>query len=268
MHQLQLAPDKMPTDGVTDCVHLIAMAIGTVNSQMRRDLICAVFGLLSLVGHMTELAEIEETMKPQKTPLPSSEMGYAALGVVFGPLLLGELPGDSYLGPSDGPSGRKAPPHRSPTKISEATLNGGGGSGRDLTGLQVHSANRVAQMMATHWRDVVCHMRTVGMYRVVRVLSSSEYDGPLKRSGKQRPLQPSKSLPHLSTRIWGKDHSLTVRKVDHHDATRPRTPELRRLGQVISVKRDNNTDKHHSNDCGPEVPGRRLVLLAECQMVD
>ncbi|KAI0434621.1 hypothetical protein F5Y09DRAFT_337572 [Xylaria sp. FL1042] len=64
---------------------LIALAIGTVKSQYQRELICAVFGLLCLVGRIAENAPREDE---SGHPLPTTDlMGYNALGIVFGPLL-------------------------------------------------------------------------------------------------------------------------------------------------------------------------------------
>ncbi|KAJ4306497.1 hypothetical protein N0V88_001300 [Collariella sp. IMI 366227] len=68
---------------------LIALAVGTVKSHLRRDLICAVFGLLCLIGHSAEKAPRDDG---QGKPLSTSDlMGYNALGIVFGPLLVGDL---------------------------------------------------------------------------------------------------------------------------------------------------------------------------------
>ncbi|KAK3902271.1 hypothetical protein C8A05DRAFT_15661, partial [Staphylotrichum tortipilum] len=77
---------------------LIALAVGTVPSQLRRDLICAVFGLLCLIGCAAEEVAREEadTGKPSAK---SDLMGYSALGIVFGPLLVGDLL-DSYVMPA------------------------------------------------------------------------------------------------------------------------------------------------------------------------
>ncbi|RYP51141.1 hypothetical protein DL768_003488 [Monosporascus sp. mg162] len=72
---------------------LIALTIGSVSSQYRRELICAVFGLLSLVGGAAETTRREDEVGH---PLPTSDlMGYNALSTVFGPLLIGDML-DSY----------------------------------------------------------------------------------------------------------------------------------------------------------------------------
>ncbi|KAL7956698.1 hypothetical protein V8C34DRAFT_315464 [Trichoderma compactum] len=52
---------------------LIALAIQTIDSRPQRDLICAVFGLLSLIGHATELST---TTDAEGNPLPPNLDNY------------------------------------------------------------------------------------------------------------------------------------------------------------------------------------------------
>lgn len=87
--QLLGEPEMTKTKQSKIRARLIAMAIMTLKSHYRRDLICAVFGLLSMIGRAAEIAPREDD---RGRPLPTSDlMGYAPLGIVFGPLLLGEL---------------------------------------------------------------------------------------------------------------------------------------------------------------------------------
>ncbi|KAI1438832.1 hypothetical protein GGR50DRAFT_303284 [Xylaria sp. CBS 124048] len=87
--QLQGVPESHRTKESRLRARLIALAIGTVKSQYQRELICAVFGLLCLVGRLAENAPREDE---SGHPLPTTDlMGYHALGIVFGPLLVGEL---------------------------------------------------------------------------------------------------------------------------------------------------------------------------------
>ncbi|KAI2633891.1 hypothetical protein GGS21DRAFT_117834 [Xylaria nigripes] len=92
--QLQGDPESYRTKECRLRARLIALAIGTVKSQYQRELICAVFGLLCLVGRIAENAPRENE---NGHPLPTTDlMGYHALGIVFGPLLVGDLI-DSYI---------------------------------------------------------------------------------------------------------------------------------------------------------------------------
>ncbi|EAQ86576.1 hypothetical protein CHGG_07829 [Chaetomium globosum CBS 148.51] len=87
--ELKGGPEFLKTKQTKLRARLIALAIGTVKSRLRRDLICAVFGLLCLIGRAAEKAPREDE---HGRPLPTSDlMGYNALGIVFGPLLVGDI---------------------------------------------------------------------------------------------------------------------------------------------------------------------------------
>ncbi|KAH6640852.1 hypothetical protein F5144DRAFT_484371 [Chaetomium tenue] len=87
--ELKGEPEFLKTKQTKLRARLIALAIGTVRSRLRRDLICAVLGLLCLIGRAAEKAPREDE---HGRPLPTSDlMGYNALGIVFGPLLVGDL---------------------------------------------------------------------------------------------------------------------------------------------------------------------------------
>jgi len=184
---------------------LIALAIGTLRSQLRRELICAVFGLLCLIGRAAEVAPREDD---HGRPLPTSDMmGYSALGIIFGPLLVGDLI-DSYstklADPAAGlvllpltppPKSRSEKRRRSTTAAQRPTM--------PLTVDKVHVANNIAEMLITHWREVVRHMRSLD---IVRKQSVSEYEpkrGWLRPSASEifseRKLNNYPSLYHLST---------------------------------------------------------------------
>ena len=87
--QLECDPELNRTKQTKLRARLIALAIGCVKSQFRRELICVVFGLLCLIGRAAEKAPREDE---HGRPLPAADpMGYNALGIVFGPLLIGDL---------------------------------------------------------------------------------------------------------------------------------------------------------------------------------
>jgi hypothetical protein len=145
---------------------LIALAIGTVRSQLRRDLICAVFGLLCLIGRAAETAPREDE---HGRPLPTSDlMGYSALGIVFGPLLVGDLlnsyamkaanvsPSGPALFPATPPNTRK---ERRRSRTSEDA------NPPALAVDKVYVANSITEMLTTHWREVVRHMRSLGVLK-------------------------------------------------------------------------------------------------------
>jgi hypothetical protein len=167
--QFQSDPESTRTKQSRVRARLIALAIATIRSQYRRELICAVFGLLCTVGRAAESAEREDE---QGRPLPTSDlMGYGPLGIVFGPLLIGDLlenytmrlanpRGGLALLPGNPPKSRKEKQKK--TKSTE-----------DSTALLSHVdrikvVNGITEMLITHWRDIVRHMKDLKALRVVR----------------------------------------------------------------------------------------------------
>ncbi|KAI5924708.1 hypothetical protein F4810DRAFT_115279 [Camillea tinctor] len=149
---------------------LIALAIGTVKSRYQRELICSVFGLLCLAGRAAENAPREDD---DGRPLPTADlMGYNALGIVFGPLLIGGLI-NSYsmkvADPSTGlvllpvtpPRSRKDRRHKKAKSQTELAVT-------SLSVDKIHIANGITEMLITNWRDVVRHMRNLGSLKVKR----------------------------------------------------------------------------------------------------
>lgn len=138
---------------------LIALAISTVKLQYQRELIFAVFGLLCFVGRAAETAPREDK---SGRPLPTSDlMGYNALAIVFGPLLVGDLLNSYSMKLADPASGLvilpvtpcksgryrrlRKPKQQKPTML---TVN------------RVLVANDIVEMLIVHWRDVVRHLKS------------------------------------------------------------------------------------------------------------
>ena len=145
---------------------LIALAIGSVKSQFRRELICSVFGLLCLIGRTAETAPREDE---QGRPLPTADlMGYNALGIVFGPLLVGELINTYTMRIANPPAGLALFPVTPPqtrrekrkSKMSDEE------DSRMLSVDKIHVANAIAEMLITHWREVVKQMRSLGALKL------------------------------------------------------------------------------------------------------
>ncbi|KAM5344728.1 hypothetical protein ACJ41O_010590 [Fusarium nematophilum] len=160
-HQLQGDPEFPRTKHTKVRARLIALAIATVESQFRRELICAVFGLLSLIGRVAEITPREDE---EGRPLPTGDlMGYSALGIVFGPLLLGDLLSYYTMQLASPKSGFLRSPKmrqdRFRRKSSEAKSPGPPSVDKVLT------ANSIAEMLITNWRDVVRQMKSLGMNR-------------------------------------------------------------------------------------------------------
>jgi hypothetical protein len=177
--QLRIGPESTRTKETRLRARLIALAIGTVESYYRRNLICAVFGLLCLIGRTAENAQREDDAG---RPLPTADlMGYDALGIIFGPLLVGDLL-DSYsvrvADPTAGlvllPIARPRSRKERRTILRQPTREAKTSPSVD----RVHMANKIAEMVITHWRDVIQHMRSL---RSVKT----------RRDGKRGTLKPS-----------------------------------------------------------------------------
>lgn len=190
---------------------LIALAIGSIRSRLQRELICAVFGLLCMIGRAAELAPREDE---RGRPLPTSGlMGYGALSIIFGPLLLGDVldsydmrfaPGGLITFPIAHPAlpkdGRRVETQRRKF-LDEMSYPA---SRLD----KVKVANGITEMLIVHWRDVVRHMRGLGILKTTK-----DRDPGLARG--RRSLRPYASEHFTLKRPpeWGTE-DLSIRQVD------------------------------------------------------
>jgi hypothetical protein len=162
--QLQGDPEFPRTKHTKVRARLIALAIATVESQFRRELICAVFGLLSLIGRVAEITPREDE---DGRPLPTGDlMGYNALGIVFGPLLLGDLLGLYSMKLATPKAGLLVLPLRSPKLRQDRRVR------KTLDELpgpptmdKILVANTITEMLIVNWRDVVRQMKSLGINR-------------------------------------------------------------------------------------------------------
>ncbi|KAK2616656.1 hypothetical protein QQS21_000479 [Conoideocrella luteorostrata] len=163
--QLNGEPEYPRTKQTKVRARLIALAIGTVKSQYRRELICSVFGLLSLIGRVAEIAPREDE---DSRPLPTADlMGYNALGIVFGPLLVGDLL-DQYTmkvaTPSSGMLLFPLSPPRFRKDRRKSLQNDITKSSGPPTVDKILVANNITQMLIANWRDVVRQMKSLGTH--------------------------------------------------------------------------------------------------------
>ncbi|KAI1753352.1 hypothetical protein F4782DRAFT_539708 [Xylaria castorea] len=186
--QLQGDPEWHRTKESKLRARLIALAIGTVKSQYQRELICAVFGLLCLVGRVAEIAPREDE---SGRPLPTGDlMGYNALGIIFGPLLIGDMINNYSMKVADPSSGLVLLPVSSPRSRKEGRKNK-----RERRAQRKHAkrpipitassftidkiriANSITEMLIVHWREVVCQIRNTGSVRTRRSASNPQHPG-------------------------------------------------------------------------------------------
>jgi RhoGAP domain len=145
---------------------LIALAISTIRSQYRRELICAVFGLLCMIGRAAEISPREDE---RGRPLPTLDlMGYSALGIVFGPLLVGDLLDHYSMHLANPNGGLVLLPVSSPKSRKEKKKKRTTEDGTSFTSQidKIKVANGITEMLITHWRDVVRHMRNMSALKV------------------------------------------------------------------------------------------------------
>lgn len=164
-NQMGIDPEWARTRQSRVRARLIACAISAHSSQFQRDLICAVFGLLSMIGRTAEITLREDE---HGRPLPTHGlMGYSPLGTIFGPLLMGELieeynprRGEPHAdsSPAKVPARRKSK-HKKTKSVDESLQES------KFASEKLKIANRVTEMLITHWRDVIRHMKNLNSIR-------------------------------------------------------------------------------------------------------
>ncbi|PSS00776.1 Rho GTPase activation protein [Coniella lustricola] len=202
---------------------LVALAIGTLRSQFRRELICAVFGLLCFLGRAAEVTPREDGAGH---PLPTSDlMGYNALGIIFGPLLVGEMLGSYKVKLADPSAGLYLVPE-SPSPKSKKEK-------RKLKEVvdepqqpflevdKIHVANDITEMLITNWRDIVRQMKnlegsmTTELLRRRRPTSTVTEDEPrLTRSSIGRSLEADQNAGR-KTYDWNESNGFSRRTYRH-----------------------------------------------------
>lgn len=177
---LNAEPEFPRTNQTKVRARLIALAIGTIESQYKRELICAIFGLLSMIGRIAEVAPREDE---SGLPLPTTDlMGYGALSICFGPLLVGDLL-QSYTMKIAAPnSGLLVLPPASHQVRKETRRPRSASSTKSVQPAvdKILIANRVTEMLISNWRDIVRQMKSLGTHRR-RHTSGGSFSKPLLR---------------------------------------------------------------------------------------
>lgn len=162
-------PELSESEFINLRAKLVALAISSATSTFRVSLISAVLGLASYLGHDAELAISRSQEKDE--PLPAELMNYQALGVVLGPLLLGELTCDAGMAVES--RGAQIPVPKSSKKTrkeKQATV-----APKKLEQIedflaQVEQAKSTAiimQMLVSIWKDVVKQLREIDAARLL-----------------------------------------------------------------------------------------------------
>lgn len=208
--QLYTDPEFSRTKQSKLRARLIALAVGTLRSQYRRELICAVFGLLCLLGRAAETAPREDE---SGRPLPTSDlMGYSALGIVFGPLLIGDMLGSHSVKLADPSSGLflvpVSPQPKSKKEKKKAREPADEPSQPFWDVDKIHVANDITEMLITNWRDVVKQMRNLdGSLSILRHRSRASISEDSRRV---------RSLTRPSEEILTYQKSVDARMPEEH----------------------------------------------------
>ncbi|KAI9814279.1 MAG: hypothetical protein M1826_002299 [Phylliscum demangeonii] len=165
---------------------LIALAIASLDTELHISVICAVFGLLSMIGSAGQcsLSANDDRRESQ----PTEMMGFHALAVVFGPLLLGNLATEiqpnvgEVPGPFPTTAGKLVPMQLELARqVSQAKI-----------------AVDVTEMLISNWIDVARHLRCSGA--LGSVPEDVRFSGPsttLVRTQSHGILDPSIHIPKI-----------------------------------------------------------------------
>ncbi|KAF7959619.1 hypothetical protein EAE96_001235 [Botrytis aclada] len=195
---------------------LIALSISTLRSTYRRELICAVLGLLCMVGRAAETARREDD---RGRPLPTSDlMGYKPLGIVFGPLLVGDLMDNYNIRLANGHGSLVLTPLSPPKTKKERKKYKSAEEGVTFNNLvdKIKVAGEITEMLITHWRDVVRHMKNL------EALAAVEGSKIIRIRGRKPPtLRPSMSESFSLRRPPDWTYGKPNRNVDRNQSPTP-----------------------------------------------
>ncbi|CCU75080.1 hypothetical protein BGHDH14_bgh05423 [Blumeria hordei DH14] len=168
---------------------LIALAILSLDSEYQRDLICAIFGFLCMIGRIAETTRKDED--GVKSPPAPDMMNYSSLGVVFGPILAGDLLEDYTIRLAN-PKGNLvllpiSPPKSRKERKKKHTPPCGEWNMFNTRVDKIKIANGITEMLIANWRDVVYQMKDLNLSRNIGT------QGIKTRVPKQTDLRPSVS---------------------------------------------------------------------------
>ncbi len=216
-HNLDVNPEWIRTRQSKVRARLIALAIASHPSRYQRELICAVLGLLCMIGRASEIAPREDL---HGRPLPTSDlMGYGSIGVVFGPLLIGNLLDDYQLRGSH--NALETASHNTVSRSFRGKHKKTKSVDNSLVAAhqateKVKIANHVTEMLITHWRDVVRQMRSLG---ALKTMARYQHLQSEQRTAAPRPTN-SQFFALRKPPEWDRDRELLYGQ----DANRSPTP--------------------------------------------
>ncbi|EDO00761.1 hypothetical protein SS1G_03234 [Sclerotinia sclerotiorum 1980 UF-70] len=134
-------------------------------------------GLLCMVGRAAETARREDD---KGRPLPTSDlMGYKPLGVCFGPLLVGDLMDNYNIRLANGHGSLVLTPVSPPKTKKERKKYKSAEEGVTFNNTvdKIKVACEIMEMLITHWRDIVRHMKNLDALTAVNGCKSAGLRG-------------------------------------------------------------------------------------------
>lgn len=255
---------------------LIALAISSVTSQHRVSLICAVLGLAAVIGHETQIA-LDSNIDSDLTPT-TELMNYKGLGLVFAPLVIGDLTDGIEL-PSGGErAGALDLPNSLPKRRKENRRKTsmpkfpGMSTFLDMSGARYKLVAGVFEMLLTNWRDVVAQM---GRHAVSSQSVGSTLPPPPPSSAPAHPRQPSATHTRkASAPSIAAAHGFAIFLRDAPPSTTttrpaPSSPRALRVGSVKQLVRqisrtatEPSSSASSGGSSGDETRPRREALMA------
>ncbi|PNP44376.1 hypothetical protein TGAMA5MH_03982 [Trichoderma gamsii] len=215
IHEKLDGPSELPSAYRTWLrARLVALAIDSIKSKSIRHVICAVFGLLNMIGRITELSP-EESVDGRPLHPDQQFLDYKGLGVCIGPLLTNDPP----LKPVQPTSGRlplswssKLLRRRTQMAIDDDKARDAKAGEAIVKRAMVAAA--VAEMLITHWRDVVHQLKD---------LNRQARHGAATLHLEYSEMPPLTSDPDIGNLLVDSDVSPEVDSVDSQETLFPAT---------------------------------------------
>ena len=162
--KVRRGPEQSEADFIAFKARLVALAISSVTSDHCFSLICAILGLAALIGHESEKVANERPSNYGPSP---ELMGYRALGVVLGPLLLGDdinnIFGSETLEGQSAQASDSSKKSRRQKRVSTIEQKLGQNEALLAHVEKAKITARIGEMLISMWRDVVKQLRNLAV---------------------------------------------------------------------------------------------------------
>jgi len=154
---------------------MIALALASINLHFRISLICAVFGLLRAVSLASDFEMEPRLRDPHETLTAMKE---DALGIIFGPLLLGDKSDQILISENEDRGGllhpKPVPTTNATPKLSKYTNRHGSAYAKMQMG-KTKRAALVCEMLINSWEDICYQLKKIDALGI----TAKSYDLPM-----------------------------------------------------------------------------------------